>query len=66
MVTKYVVVKQGIGVSVDESKFTEEFMEEFRDYFYKFYTINDHIEHLGQLYARGIVDEFDDFIEECH
>lgn len=49
-------------VELDESKFTPEFMEEFRQSFYQFYDLEDHAEHITQLYARGVV-EGDDFIE---
>ncbi len=56
-------VTQYISVGLDESKFTEEIMEDFRKSFYAFYDVNDHRKHLAQLYARGIVDEFTDFIE---
>jgi hypothetical protein len=61
-VSKIVQVRQNVKVTVDESKFDETFMEEFRESFYKFRTLDDHIEHLGQLYARGIYDNHD-FIE---
>ncbi len=60
--TKTVTVVQSIRVTVDERKFTPEFMREFRDSFYDFDTLNEHIMHLGQLCARGIVDDFS-FIE---
>ena len=63
MTTAYFDVIQMIKVVVDESKFTEEFMEEFQRNFYPFYTIEDHMKHLAQLYSRGIVDEFSEFIE---
>jgi len=54
-------VTQVIEVEVDESKFTPEFMAEFRRHFYRFVSIEQHLEHLGQLYARGMAPE--DFIE---
>ena len=59
---KTVIVEQTIRVTVDESKFTPEFMQEFRESFYDFDTLDDHIKHLGQLCARGIADDFS-FIE---
>jgi hypothetical protein len=58
-----VAVEQIIEVTVDESKFTPEFMVEFQKTMYDFDTIEEHIEHLGQLAARGIYDEFTTFIE---
>lgn len=36
-------------------------MQEFRDTFYNFDTIEEHMEHIGQLVARGIWN--DDFVE---
>lgn len=57
------VVLHYVTVKVNKDKFTPEFMEEFRDSFYPFFTLKDHVNHLAQLYARGIVDEFTDFIE---
>ena len=65
MLTKQVSVTQAVKVSVDESKFTPEFMAEFRQSFYNFDTVDDHIEHLGQLFARGLVGGYlpDEFIE---
>jgi hypothetical protein len=53
-----VIVSQDIEVEVDESKFTPEFMEEFRRSFYDFHTVEDHVCHLAQLYARGLINEF--------
>lgn len=64
--TASVTVVHTIDIEIDDSKFTEEFMEEFRRYFYPFFDLNDHYEHIGQLQARGIIDlEFDpkEFIE---
>ena len=51
-----------VKVTVDETKFTPQFMEEFRQSFYPFDTIDEHIRHLAQLFAREIADETD-FIE---
>jgi len=59
-----VVVTQTIEVSVDESKFTEAWMAEFRESFFQFYTLGQHLCYLAQLYARGLVDDFgEQFIE---
>lgn len=58
-----VEVTQRIQVTINESKFTPEFMEEFRRDFYEFNTIEQHMEHLAQLYARGIATPYNDFIE---
>lgn len=54
---RYVVTfETEIIVEVDETKFTDEFMEEYRDSFYQFYGIEDHIEHLAELKARGVYE----------
>lgn len=44
-----------VEVEIDETKFTEEWMKEFRKNFYPFYTLEDHIEHIAQLEAREIL-----------
>ena len=62
MKTKQVDYRNTVEVTVDETKFDETFMREFRAVMYPFKTLDQHIEHLGQLFARGIVDNFS-FIE---
>lgn len=62
MITKKVQVTQVVEVTVDETKFDPAFMQEFRESFYKFTTLDDHVEHLGQMYARGLYGN-GDFIE---
>ncbi len=62
MTTKNVRMSITVEVTVDERKFTPEFMREFRGLFYNFTTLDEHIEHLGQMYARGLYDNHD-FIE---
>ncbi len=59
---KLVEVKQYVEVEIDETKFTEDFMKEFRNVFYNFHDIEDHIMHLAQLHCRGIADNYS-FIE---
>lgn len=62
--TKRVAVHFYVDVTVDESKFDETFMREFRESFYKFYTLEEHLQYLAQLYVRGIIDGFSNpFIE---
>jgi hypothetical protein len=56
------MVAQTIVVTVDETKFTSEFMREFRLHFYPFDTLDKHIEHLAQLHARGLAADHS-FIE---
>lgn len=64
MKTFTVEVTQTVTVTLDETKFDEVFMQEFRDSFFNFDTIDEHAEHLAQLEARGITDEFgQNFIE---
>lgn len=55
-------VIRAVEVTVDETKFTEEFMEEYRESFSPFFYLKDHIEHLGWLFAARGVDDTD-FIE---
>lgn len=63
-ITKQIEVTQVIEVTIDESKFDEEFMAEFDAHFFPGYDLNDHFKHLAQLFARGICDgDFDNFIE---
>lgn len=58
MVTKRAAVSvvQTLTIEIDESKFDETFMEEFRASFFPFFTIEDHLEHIAQLQARGVID----------
>ncbi len=60
--TKTIEVSHFVEVTVDESKFTEEFMQEFSESFFPIDTIDEHREHLAQMYARGVCDD-DGFIE---
>ncbi|EIM25696.1 hypothetical protein [Microvirga lotononidis] len=52
---KTVEVTMIVEVEVDESKFTPEFMREFRESFYDFHEVEDHIMHIAQLEARGLL-----------
>lgn len=56
MRTFEVEVTQVIRVTLDDTKFDESFMEEFRQSFYDFDTIEQHAEHIAQLCARGLAD----------
>lgn len=51
-----VAVTQFVEVELDESKFDDKFMEEFRASFYEFDDIIEHVEHIAQLQARGVID----------
>ena len=56
---KYKVeVTQMVTVEIDEAKFTSDFQSEFREVFYPFRTVQDHVEHLAQLHARGLSSNF--------
>lgn len=57
IITRDVEVRQVIRVTVDADKFDQQFMEEFRASFFRFDTIDEHLHHLAQLTARGIIDD---------
>jgi hypothetical protein len=61
----HVAFTQRVVVTLDESKFTWEWMEEFRKHFYQLEGISDHAQHLAQMFARGLINEFekDPFVE---
>lgn len=52
-----------VTVTVDESKFTPEFLAEFREHFYPFHTVDDHIRHIAFLAATGQLGDLPSFIE---
>lgn len=56
MSEREIYVTQTITVKLDDTKFTPEFMEEFRQFFYDFLTIEDHANHIAQLAARGMIE----------
>jgi hypothetical protein len=45
-------------VELDENVFTEEYMKEFRDVFYRFYDLEDHAKHLAWFQAEHGDDRF--------
>lgn len=47
-----------VEVETDDSIFTPEFLEDFRSYMYPFQNIEDHVKHLAQLEARGLLSGF--------
>lgn len=49
-----VEVRQLVRVTLDPSKFTPEFMSDFRESFFPFDTIEEHAEHIAQLAAREV------------
>jgi len=62
MIRKTVEVRQYVEVVVDETKLDDEFQKEFREDFYPFQGIDDHIRHIAQLKARNLIVA-DRFIE---
>lgn len=62
--TKLVEVTITMEVTVDESKFTEAFFAEFRESFYRFHTLDEHLCHIGQMAARGVISGWQgEFVE---
>ena len=62
--TKYTfAVSTIVTIELDENKFTPEFIEEFKKSFYKFDDVDEHADHLAQLFADGRYDYWDTFIE---
>jgi hypothetical protein len=57
MSTHDVEISIRVRVTIDDDKFTPEFMEEFCKLFYTFSNTDRHVEHLAQLYARNLADE---------
>lgn len=47
-----------VEVELDEAKFDEAFLAEFRESFYPFFDVERHVEHIAQLEARGLLDDF--------
>jgi hypothetical protein len=63
MVTKNVEATGTFSVTVDETKFTQAFFEEFSKYMHEMDCVDDAIKHLAGLYARGVIDSSTKFIE---
>lgn len=61
--TKTITVTQEIEVTVDESRFTPEFMENYSKYFHECEAVEDHMKYIAESYARGIVMSNHDFLE---
>lgn len=60
---KTVIVTQEIEIEYDETKLNDPgFCQEFNRYFYEFNGIDDHLQHLAQCEARGLIG-FDNFVE---
>lgn len=63
MKTFTVEVAQVVTVELDETKFDEAFLAEFRKHFYRFDDIDEHAKHIAQLEARGLISDWKPFIE---
>lgn len=63
MVTQQIEAVGSFKVTVDETKFTPEFLAEFSSYMFPVETVEECIEHLADLFARGVVDNSTTFIE---
>lgn len=53
---KQVAFTQVVEVEVDETKFTPEWLADWRKTFYNFTSVDQHIEHIAQLEARDILN----------
>jgi hypothetical protein len=63
---KTYTVTQYISVAIDESKFTPEFLQEYRENFVNRQTAEDHRRHLAKLFAHGLIEgEPSEFVEGC-
>lgn len=54
MITKQVNVTQTVEVTIDETKFTPDMMASYRETFYPYHSLDDHMGHIAQLEARGL------------
>jgi hypothetical protein len=61
--TKTITVIQEIEVTVDESRFTAEFMENFSRYFHGLESIEEHMQFIAKCRARGFVVSSSEFLE---
>lgn len=60
---KVVKVTQYIEVEIDEAKFNEEFIQDFKEYMFNFDTIEEHISYLAELFAKRVVINESSFID---
>ena len=56
-------VNTEIEVTVDETKFTDEFLEEFNTTMFQCDEVEDHMRHIAELAGTGQIGIFDDFLE---
>ena len=48
----HATVTQEIIIDIDESKFDDQFLKEFKECMYNFNTVEEHVEHIAQYFAR--------------
>jgi hypothetical protein len=63
MVTMSIAARGSFKVTVDETKFTPEFLTEFSSYMFAVDSVDDCVEHLANMFARGVIDGDTAFIE---
>lgn len=56
---KRIIVTQEVEIEYDPSKFTKEFLDDFRKYFYDLEDVDEHLIHLAQMAARGLISDWD-------
>jgi hypothetical protein len=61
--TRDIDVEIPVTVTVDETKFTPEFLADYRENFYPFESVEDHIRHIAFLAATGTLGNLPCFIE---
>lgn len=61
--TREITVAGAFKVTVDESKFTQAFLEEFSGYMFPVDSVQDCVDHLASMFARGVIDGSTKFIE---
>ena len=58
------IITQFVGVKLDESKFTPEFLRHFSEHFFELDTIEDHRKSLAKRFAHGNIEGRDnEFVE---
>lgn len=60
---RIIAITHAVQISLDESFFTEAWLEEFSSYMYPMFDIEDVYNDLGRLYLSGVVDSGTTFIE---
>jgi len=63
MITKTFDVTRSVVVTVDESKFTPEFLHNFSEHFHSVNGVAGHLEYLAECIAGGFIRRRDDFLE---